>query len=371
MTSFRDERVQRWVGFGAVPVLAVVLGIAVAVASSPASLTRGQHALGSPAPIQASPSPSAAASPSPPTVTEPGILGGGPHLVAAGATSLAAFGPNLAAASADGGKTWTILRPPSKAVGVAIDPGNPSRGITGGNNIQVTLDGGGSWKAPATAPPGPAGFQPLLVSPFDGAIWFLVHGGKLLRTRDAGQTWRDIAGLPALSNPVLVPGQVFGQFYLGSGGSVFELVDNGQQVLAQPSLPGGVSVNALAAVGGGQATLVARASNGGLQLLTRGAWTPLTAALSGPVAAGANGIVVVGDGGTKLGVPAQVAYSFDGGSTWRSAVGLPYDQTVEALAGQPSSTTLFAYCYGGDVYASADGGASWSVYSRALRNRAG
>lgn len=74
--------------------------------------------------------------------------------------------------------------------------------------------------------------------------------------------------------------------------------------------------------------------------------------------------------GAKLCSPGVVAYSTDGGSNWREATGLPYDQSVEALAGQPTSTTLFAYCYGGDSYTSADGGGIWTLLTRALRSSA-
>ena len=64
-------------------------------------------------------------------------------------------------------------------------------------------------------------------------------------------------------------------------------------------------------------------------------------------------------------------YSTDGGSSWIAGAGLPYDQSVESLAGEPGSTVMFAYCYGGDVYVSTNGGRDWSVFSRGLRSRAG
>jgi photosystem II stability/assembly factor-like uncharacterized protein len=358
---------RRWVGYAAVPVLALVIGIGVGLASSMSSLTQGHHVLGTPAPDL--PMPSQAVTASPPTVTQPGILGNTAHLTAAGSASLAAAGVSAAAATADGGKTWSVLRPPAKASGVAIDPGNPAHGVVGGSSIQVTVDGGANWKLTQTSPPGPAPYQPIQVSPFDSAVWFFVHGGKLLRTRDGGLTWHDIGALPALGAPVLAAGQVFGQFYLTSGSSVFELIDNGQQVTALPSLPSSSTVTELAVVGGTDWILFARSANGSY-LLKGGAWSALTSGAGGPIAAG-NGIIMVGNGGGQLGAAGVVSYSADGGATWHQGFGLPYDQTVEALAGQPASFNFFAYCYGGDVYASTDGGATWTVMSRALRNRAG
>ena len=356
----------RWVKVGAIPVAAVVIGIAVALASSPSSLGRG-HALGTPVP----PTPSPASATPVQSVTQAGVLDKSPQLVAAGSQSLAGLTVNVAAATADSGKTWIKLVPPAGASGVAIDPANPQRGISGGSSIKVTTDGGTTWKPVLTSPPVAGPYVPLQISPFDGNVWFLVHGGKLLRTRDGSASWRDVPGLPALNAPVLVAGQAFGQFYLASGASVFSLIDNGQQVVPQPSLPAGESPIGLAAASGGDGTLFARGSSGALYLLKGDKWSALTGAPAGPIAAGANGILVVGNGGAKLGSPGIVAYSTDGGANWRQATGLPYDQSVEALAGLPASTTFSAYCYGGDVYTSTNGGRAWNLLSRGLRTTSG
>jgi photosystem II stability/assembly factor-like uncharacterized protein len=306
-----------------------------------------------------------------PSVTEAGVLGKSPLLVAAGTQALAGLASNRAVGSADGGKTWTSLVPPAKGSGILIDPGNPQHGVTGGASIQYTADGGVTWKPALAAPPAGGPFQVLSVSPFDGRVWFFVHQAKLLRTRDGSATWRDIAGLPALSNPVIAAGPVFGEFFLASGNRVFDLIDNGQQVKEQSALPNGVSVTAVAAIGGGPASLVVRASNGALFLLQGAQWITASGALTGPIAAGANGVILLGDGGAKLGSPGSISYSFDAGSTWHSAAGLPYDQSVEAIAGQPGSAAFFAYCYGGDIYESVDGGRSWGVLSRTLRSGTG
>jgi hypothetical protein len=277
----------------------------------------------------------------------------------------------VAVASADLGKTWSALVPPAKAAGIAMDPANPQHGITGGPSIQFTIDGGVTWKPTEAAPPGSGPFQVLGISGFDGRVWFFIHQAKLLRTRDASATWRDITSLPALSNPVIAAGPIFGEFFLGSGNRVFDLVDNGQQINEQPSLPSGVVVAALAAIGGGPASLVARVANGALYLLQGAQWITAGGAPSGPIAGGANGALLVGDGGGKLGSPGAISYSFDAAATWHQATGLPYDQSVEAIAGQPTSLTFFAYCFGGDIYTSSDGGRAWTVLTRALRTNSG
>lgn len=64
-------------------------------------------------------------------------------------------------------------------------------------------------------------------------------------------------------------------------------------------------------------------------------------------------------------------HTVDLGTTWRQGQGLPDDQSVEAIAGQPSSSRFFAYCDGGDIYVSTDGGGSWTVLIRTPRSRAG
>jgi photosystem II stability/assembly factor-like uncharacterized protein len=304
-------------------------------------------------------------------VTAPGILGKGPQLIAAGTQSLLGTIPNAAVGSVDLGKTWSALVPPAKASGIAMDPANTQHGITGGSSIQFTTDGGTTWKPAEVAPPGSGPFQVLGISPFDGRVWFFIHQAKLLRTRDASTSWRDIAALPALSNPIIAAGPVFGEFFLASGNRVFDLVDNGQQINELASLPSGVSVVALAAIGGGQASLVARATDGALYLLQGTQWITASGAPSGPIAGGANGVIMVGDGGAKLGSPGSISYSLDAGSTWHQATGLPYDQSVEAIAGQATSSTFFAYCFGGDIYTSSDGGRGWTVLTRALRNTSG
>lgn len=369
MRSVLETKALQWAKFVAVPLVAVLIGVGVAIASSPASLTRGTRTVGTPAPPSPTPSP-VLATPVP-TVTQPGVFGKSPHVQEVGSSGLSVRGTNLAAGSADGGKTWSTWAPPSKGGGIAIDGANPLHGITGGTTIQVTVNGGRSWRPVQTPPPGKGPYQPLSISPFDGSVWFFVHQGKLLRSRDASLTWREFTNLPTLTSPVMTSGPVVGEFFLASGGRVFHLIDNGQRIAEEPALPGGTAVVGLAAVGGEQATLLARAANNALYLLKGSAWSALTGITGGPIGAGANGVLLVGNGGGKLGSPGTVAYSADLGTTWRQGQGLPNDQSVEAIAGQPDSTTFFAYCYGGDIYQSTNGGSAWVLLSKAMRFKTG
>lgn len=368
MSGSRGAGALQLVRLAAVPLLAVLIGVGVAIASSPASLTRDHRSVGTTASV--SPIPSPVPTPSPP-VTQPGLFGQSAHIQAVGSSGLTIQGANLAAASADGGKTWTTLAPPANGLGVAIDRSNALHAMTGGTSIQTTVDGGKTWQPARTKPPGQGAYQPLAISPFDGNVWFFIHQGKLLQTRDATLTWRDLPGLPPLSGPVLAAGPAAGEFFLATGNRVLHLVDSGQTLAELPALPAGTAVIEIAAVGGGQATLLARTANNGLYLLKGNTWSALPGVTGGPIGAGGNGALLVGNGGAKLGFPGAVAFSLDSGVTWRQGQRLPNDQSIEAIAGQPGSATFYAYCYGGDVFVSADSGGFWTVLSRALRSSSG
>lgn len=349
------------------PVIALLIGVAVAVASNPASLTRERGGGANTGGNLPSPSPTGLPLPS---VTSPGVLGDGAHLLAGADGNLIGLAPNLVEESSDSGKTWTSLRPPSNGSGIAVDPADPRHAITGGSTVRVTLNGGGSWGPARTSPPATGPYQPLQVSPFDGAVWFLIHQQKLLRTREASLSWRDLTGLPPLASPVMAPGTVFGQFFLASGNRVFELIDNGERILELSALPQGVTVTELAVVAGEPPSLLARGGKDSTYLLKGTTWSVASGVLGGPVSAG-RGALLVGNGGAKVGSPGAIWYSTNGGTKWASATGLPYDQSVEAIAAQPDSSSLFAYCYGGDIYTSTDDGRSWNLLTRALRTTTG
>jgi hypothetical protein len=363
----------RWPAFVVPPLIAILIGMAVAVASSPALLTRGYLGLGGT--FSGGTSRSPASSSSLPSGTSPGVLGSGAHLVVGGSGVLIGLASNLVTESIDGGKTWASLPPPANASGIAVDPANPRHAITGGTTIRVTTNGGGSWKSTQTSPPGAGPYQPLQLSPFDSKVWFVIHRQRLFRTRDGAVTWREMTSLPTLSAPVMVPSKVSGQFFLTSGNRVFQLVDNGgsqgQQILELAALPRGVKVAELAVLPSFPLSLLARVGPGSAYLLKGNTWSVAGVGLGGPVAVADNGNLLVGNGGAKLRSPGAISYSTDAGATWSRATGLPSDQSVEAIAAQPNSTTLYAYCYGGDIYASTDSGHAWTLLSKALRTTSG
>jgi hypothetical protein len=295
------------------------------------------------------------------------VLGDSPRLLTNGSNTVIALGANFAFGSADGGHTWNVVRPPASGAGLAVDPANPRHAVTGGSGIQVTGDGA-TWSPTLSPPPGKGPYQPLAISPLESNVWFFAHQNRLLVTRDGSATWTELYAVQVTS-PILVPGQALGQFFVANGNRVFQLNNYGQQVIEKPALSQG-NVSDLTTVAGNRATLLARVPGSGVFALNGAAWTK-AGDLSGPVGAGTGGSMVVGNGGAKLGVRAVASYSLDGGASWTQASGLPFDQTVEAIASQFGSNTFFAYCYGGDIYTSSDGGRVWTLLTKALRASSG
>lgn len=347
-----------WLGI--VPLAGLVIGVAVAIASSPSSLSPDRRQTTG----VVYPTPSPVPSPSP-SVTVPGILGQSPRLQTNGSNVLIAYGSNVVIGSADGGRTWITVRQPAGAQGMAVDPSNPRHAIAGGTAVQVTGDGGATWSPALAPPPGRGPYVPVAVSALEPNVWFFSHQGRLVVTRDASASWSDLGSLPAVSGPVVVAGQALGQFFLASSGRIFELSGYGERVTELAPLGAG-TITDLAVIGGDQVSVVARVAGRGAYVLRGGAWT-LGSGLTGPVAGGASGAVVVGSGGGRLGSPGLVSVSGDGGRAWAAASGLPPDQSVDALAGQATSSVFFAYCAGGDLYSSGNGGRTWTLLSSALR----
>ena len=275
----------------------------------------------------------------------------------AGARVFAANASQLFAVDA-GAATAVAL--PEGAQGAGVSSKNPSRMVSGGSKIQVSDDGGKTWHATKTAPPVQGPYVVLLVSPDDPDVWFFQHGPRLLRTRDGGISWRELTGLPNLQAPRMQPGAKTDEQVLVDGTAAVVLDDNGQQLSVRSGAP--APLRWAGVVG---TDVYAAAADGHVYRSTGTAWTRTGATLAGPVA-GAGGRVLVADGGAALGQLGAVASSTDG-ATWQSATGLPGDQPVVGLATDRTGAVVDAYCLGGDVYRSSDGGRTFTRFSTALR----
>jgi photosystem II stability/assembly factor-like uncharacterized protein len=294
-------------------------------------------------------------------------MGASPEFVASGSTVAVSNG-KLAELSLDSGLTWSQIKLPADTTSLAVDAVQPTLMLAGGNQLMVSFDSGKTWAPPASQPTNGAGpFEPLMVSPFDGSVWFVAHNAHLGRTLTTGSDWRDLVGVGDTTSGVMSAGITSGDFFLAHGNAVFELANSGASVASRRPLASGLTVLQLSVSGGSAQTLFARASDRKVYSDRGAGWQSSGAAVGGPVTANNSGLVLIGDGGAALGKPAEIDYSNDGGLTWAKGSGLPADETVEALAYASDTGHAYAYLYGGDVYGSSDQGHSWQVISTTLR----
>lgn len=269
--------------------------------------------------------------------------------------------------SGDGGMTWSQVALPPGGLGLAVDPRDPKHLITGGPEIKQSRDRGATWSSTAAHPPPEGPYLPLLISLHDQDVWFLVHQGHLLRTRDGGVSWIDLPNLPSLSDPVLESDGAQKRFMLGAGTRVFELSDNGQEIAERHPLPARV-VELAGAPNSLTELFLARTAENRVYRDGPTSWQDSGTDLGGPLLTLGDDRAWIGNGGAKLGQPGTLALTTNHGVVWIVASGLPRDQTVEAITAEPPGQNLFAYCYGGDLYGSADGGRSWHLVSISLRH---
>ena len=354
----------QWAVWSGALAVALCVGIAISVASSPASITARSSRY---SPIAGSRPGVANPAANAPRVIQPGTLRARPHLVAAG-SMLVADSTSGPIRSADGGKTWKPIPLPESYAGILVDARDPNHLVAGGDRITVSTDGGASWRATRTPPPAAGPYAAMAINPGDPGVWLFFHQGKLLRTRDAGLSWKELGILPPLNAPVVIAGAARDQFFVADGSRVFELDDNGSAVQGRGTLPNDVAVLELAQMSGNQPpALLVRASDGKAYAYTGLGWSDAGAKLGGPIAAVSDKAAWVGDGAGKLGVQAAIAVSNDAGNGWAAATGLPADESVEGIVSNQDASAVYAYCFGGDLYVSTDGGKNWKLGSTALR----
>jgi photosystem II stability/assembly factor-like uncharacterized protein len=165
----------------------------------------------------------------------------------------------------------------------------------------------------------------------------------------------------------MIAGSSADQFFLASDNRVLELDNQAAQLKDIGSLPGGATVLGLALAAVNPESLVARSGDGKAYLHAADGWHPSGSGLGGPVAATIAGSIWVGDGTAKLGSAGVVERSLDGGKTWSAGTGLPTSESVDALATDSDQGHIYAYCFGGDLFSSADAGKTWTLVSSALR----
>lgn len=348
---------------GLVAIATFVVGTVVALGASSASLTGYAVRAKGATPVMTLATPTASPQPSP-TPPARGQLGAHPKLIAAGSVLLA-LGDNQIFESDDAGKRFRSVVLPGGASSLVVAGSDSNRRLAGGATLLVSDDGGVNWRLPKLSPPGPGPFTPLVINPRDPDVWFLAAHGRLLRTRDGGISWREMAGISTDAGSFVVPTGKPDDFVVGAGGQVYELSANGQQIQTRSALPDPTQALQLAVVANSPTlSLVVHASDGKDYLDSGKGWQA-GLPLNGPVASLDGKVAVITDG-AGASAPAQIAVSTDLGKTWNLAQNLPTDQSVDAVVAMPAGTFI-AYTFAGSILRS-DDGISWSIVANPFRS---
>jgi photosystem II stability/assembly factor-like uncharacterized protein len=189
--------------------------------------------------------------------------------------------------------------------------GHPSQG--GNLGFIFSTDGGASWQQRSRGANGPVDFHQMTVSPVDPDVIYGTYG-SLQRSGDGGRNWSIVGPLPADLISLAASAREVDTLYAGTR--------NGLKI----SRDGGRSWNTV--LGGFVVTLVAVDKDGGLYAFAAG-----------------HGLVRAEEGTTDLTTLAQ---------GWG-------DHVLLHMAFDPDQPRrMFAASHHGDVFASGDGGRTWS-----------
>jgi photosystem II stability/assembly factor-like uncharacterized protein len=106
---------------------------------------------------------------------------------------LAGTAPAVPFVSDDLGRSWSPLTLPGtgRAFNFVVDPRNPFRVLTGGDELRVSNDGGLHWRILGPGPPGGAGV--LALTPGPPAILLAGSGGQIYRSVEGSGRWTRVA----------------------------------------------------------------------------------------------------------------------------------------------------------------------------------
>jgi photosystem II stability/assembly factor-like uncharacterized protein len=257
--------------------------------------------------------------------------------------------------STDGGASWktsdsglpktvdpgngTINTLPFAQNGITVDPTNPNtiyatKMVTG---VYKSTDGGATWKAANSGMPNPAAFPPccstgVVIDPRNPNILYAAGGNpvglQIYKSTNGGLSWTALTSQGAVGfQPLFIDPQ--GALYVPTGSSLRKSTDGGAN------------------------------------------WIPVDLRLGAPLTS-----LAIDPQSTLYAGSNPLWKSTDTGGSWNPAsVGIPQGYRVDALVVDPlNPTSLFAGVNFGDcewtengtgVYASADGGATWTDARRA------
>jgi hypothetical protein len=268
--------------------------------------------------------------------------------------------------STDGGLTFTPLASPPM-VNVASLSGSASRLYLGGDTGPYSSTDGGTTWVPANAGLRAGHITSVAVSPGTSAVVLAGNdAGELHRSADGGATWTRVAYLPgqSLQKILFVPGTP-ARVYLVNGGYLMASTDAGVTWSDLPGSPPGIGSAALCRqvpatlwVSDSNGTGVWRSTDSGATW-TRVYTRPRNTVMSGEVAADAADPLVgymtmidYAPGGAATGL----YRTQDGGATWTK---LTVSAWAARLSAGPTAGSLWVY-NGYSVQRSADLGATFS-----------
>lgn len=230
-----------------------------------------------------------------------------------GETGLAVGKAGRVLRSADGGRTWNAVGSRIGLTAVTFASATICIGLRDGGGIVRSNDGGLSWTA--VGEPAVTVRDVAFATPQVGVV---VGDKTLLRTVDAGATWRTVGGAAGLYLRSVAFGTANVGVAVGEGGAILRSTDAGATWTVVPHVTG--------------------------------------YPLSKVVFADATTVVVVGTGGRTL-------RSTDGGLTWSkfdvrwALVGVAFSDALNGLAVGSGSIDGFR----GNIYRTRDGGATWGA----------
>jgi photosystem II stability/assembly factor-like uncharacterized protein len=227
-----------------------------------------------------------------------------------------------------------------------------------------TENGGATWTALDIGEQ--VGVAALACDPHHPATVYATTEDGILKTTDAGKTWRVLGrGLPdSVPESLVVDASIPDVLYAGAfGRGIFKSVDGGRTWVAVNSGLSNLDVQTIAVDHVAPGTVYAGTEGGGVFRTTNGgdSWEqlPTFASRVFSLAADPNAAGHVYAGTFFSGV----FKSTDGGATWASAnTGITGSTGVYALAIDPTvAGTIWAGMLGGGVFKSSNGAASWQA----------
>lgn len=255
--------------------------------------------------------------------------------------------------------------PPRAVSSVVVDPGDDARmfAVVPEEGIFRTLDAGAGW----SKLPSPFGAEKLAIDAEAGSLLYLATTWTVLRSRDAGQTWTTLAGLPAeqvvglVAHP-RVPGRVF---VVGPSG-IHRSDDQGASWTLLPALPDPAPVWGIVCDPVADETVYANANHGLYALDAQEPWRTIY--------------------GGELGAPISMALAPDdpqhihvatlrgmlqtttGGQWWSGPAGLFAASPLKVWTAGPSGLVLAALSEARGIWMSTDGGWSWAIRNEGIGN---